>query len=516
VMKKAVAVLIPFMEAEKEAARLSNPELAQKKQQKVLLATVKGDVHDIGKNIVGVVLGCNNYEVIDMGVMVPCEKILAAAKEHNVDVIGLSGLITPSLDEMVHVARTMKKEGFQVPLLIGGATTSKVHTAVKIAPQYNKTIHVLDASKSVVTVSSLLGEDQGEYLKDIKETYTEIAEDYLANMKDRVYKNLNTVRDKRFKIDWNANPPVKKPNMVGTCSVDDFPLDVLASRIDWNPFFSVWQIRGRYPNRDYPKLFDCPHVGAEAKKVFDEANVMLKDIIATRAFKARGTVSIFAANAVGDDIAVYEDDNRKKQVGTFYGLRQQAEKETDDPYLCLSDFVAPVGAANDYVASLVVGVFGAEELCARYEAENDGYRSIMTKALADRLAEAFAEELHRMVRTQHWGYVAKELDETDDLLKMRYQGIRPAPGYPSQPDHTEMQTMWKLGDVEARCGVKLSEHNAMIPPASVSALVFTHSQSKYFAVGKIQKDQVQDYATRKGITLEEAERTLSSILAYDP
>lgn len=514
VMKKAVAILIPYMEAEKEAARLANGG-DSKGQQKVLLATVKGDVHDIGKNIVGVVLGCNNYEVIDLGVMCPCEKILAAAREHKVDIVGLSGLITPSLDEMVHVARTMRKQGFTVPLLIGGATTSKVHTAVKIQTQYPDTIHVLDASKSVVTVSSLLGGDSKEYLKEVHESYAEIAEDYLAGMKDRVYKSLAQSRAKRLTIDFNAKPPVKKPNTVGTITIDDYPLDKLVERIDWNPFFAVWQIRGRYPNRDYPKLFNCPHVGTEAKKLFEEAQEMLRDIVNTRMFKARGTVTLLPANSEGDDIVVYTDETRTKVAGTFFGLRQQADKDGDDPFLCLSDFVAPKGI-NDYAASMVVGVFGAEELCARYEAENDGYRSIMTKALADRLAEAFAEELHHLIRTEYWGYVPKEHSDTEDLLKMRYQGIRPAPGYPSQPDHTEMRTMWSVGDVEARCGVKLSEHNAMIPPASVSALVFTHAQSKYFAVGKIQKDQVTDYAKRKGITVEEAELTLSSVLAYDP
>jgi 5-methyltetrahydrofolate--homocysteine methyltransferase len=514
VMKKAVAVLIPFMEAEKAAARLANGG-ALKGQQKVLMATVKGDVHDIGKNIVGVVLGCNNYEVIDLGVMVSCEKILAAAREHDVDVIGLSGLITPSLDEMVHVARQMKKEGFTIPLLIGGATTSKVHTAVKIQPQYPDTIHVLDASKSVVTVSSLLGSEKGEYLKELHETYAEIAEDYLANMKDRVYKSLSQSRSKKLTIDFASKPPVKKPSTIGTVSIDDFPLEKLVERIDWNPFFAVWQLRGRYPNRDYPKLFNCPHVGAEAKRVFDEAQQMLKDIVTTRSFKARGTVTLLPANSNGDDIQVFSDESRSTVVGTLFGLRQQADKDGDEPFLCLSDFVAPK-ATPDYIASMVVGIFGAEELSARYEAENDGYRSIMTKALADRLAEAFAEELHHMIRTDYWGYVPKEHSDTEDLLKMRYQGIRPAPGYPSQPDHTEMRTMWAFGDVENRCGVKLSEHNAMIPPASVSALVFTHSQSKYFAVGKIQKDQVESYAQRKGITVEECEQHLSSILAYDP
>ena len=510
VMKKAVAVLIPYMELEKAS---SGPA---QKAGKVLLATVKGDVHDIGKNIVGVVLGCNNYEIIDLGVMVSCEKILQAAREHKVDIIGLSGLITPSLDEMVHVARTMKREGFTIPLMIGGATTSKMHTAVKIQPQFKDTIHVLDASKAVVVVSSLLSKDKLEFLGETQDSYREIAEDYLANMKDRVYKTLTFARDKKLAINWTARPPAPKPHTVGTITIDDFPLSQLAERIDWNPFFSVWQIRGRYPNRDYPRLFQCPHVGQEAKKLFDDAQTMLKDIITMRALRARGTVTLLPANSVGDDIEVYADEAKIKIAGTYRGLRQQAEKDVEEPYLCLSDFIAPKGVATDYIGSLVVGVFGVEELSNRYERENDGYRSIMAKAIGDRLAEAFAEELHRIVRTETWGYVAKETSETADLLRMQYQGIRPAPGYPSQPDHTEMDTMWTIGDVEARCGVRLSEHHAMIPPSSVSALIFAHSQSKYFAVGKVTKDQVVDYAKRKGKPLEEIELRLSSVLAYDP
>jgi len=366
-----------------------------------------------------------------------------------------------------------------------------------------------------VVVSSLLGKNKQEFLDEIYETYDEIREEYLDSQKDRVYKTLLQARALGPKIDWANKPPVRKPNKQGIITIDDFPLDQLVDRIDWNPFFQVWQIRGKYPNRDYPRLFDCPHVGSEAKKLFDEANDMLKDIVSTRQLKARGTVAIFPANAVGDDIQVYDDETRSTVRGTFHGLRQQAEKETEDSYMCLSDFIAPKGVADDYMASLVVGVFGAEELSARYEKDNDSYRSIMIKALADRLAEAFAEELHRIVRTDYWGFVVKEASETSDLLKLQYQGIRPAPGYPSQPDHTEKVTMWTIGDVEARCGVKLTESQSMHPAASVSALVFTHPQSKYFAVGKILKDQVQDYSTRKGETLEETERNLGSILAYD-
>nr|AGT02423.1 methionine synthase [Strigomonas culicis] len=513
VMKKAVAVLVPYMEAERAA--LEKGASGKAKSKKILMATVKGDVHDIGKNIVGVVLGCNSYEVIDIGVMVSCEKILAAAREHEVDVIGLSGLITPSLDEMVHVAKQMKKEGFTIPLMVGGATTSKQHTAVKILPHYAKTVHVLDASKSVVSVSNMLGHASQDFWEEVHETYEEIAEDYLSNLKDRTYKMLGASRDNALRIDFNTNPPPPRPRKLGNITISDYPLDKIASRIDWNPFFSVWQIRGTYPNRGYPKLFNCPTVGAEAKKLFDDAQSMMDDIIATRAFHARGVISLFPVNSVGDDIEVYADDTRSTVTGTFFGLRQQAEKERGEPYLCLSDFIAPKGTAPDYMGSLVVGIFGADEMVARYEKENDGYRSIMVKALADRFAEAFTEEMHREIRTEHWGFVEKETAETADLIQMQYQGIRPAPGYPSQPDHTEMSTMWRLGEVESRTGVRLSESHAMLPAASVSALIFAHPQSKYFAVGKIQRDQVEDYARRKGWAVEEAEQHLSPILAYD-
>lgn len=508
VMKKAVAVLTPYMEKEKTNAKSNG---------KVVIATVAGDVHDIGKNIVGVVLGCNSYEVIDLGVMVPGKDIIAAVKKHQPDVLGLSGLITPSLDEMVDVARSLKREGITIPLMIGGATTSKMHTAVKVQPHYKDTIHVVDASKSVVTVSSLLSANKEEFLSELSETYGEIREEYLANQKDRKYKTLAQARAKAAKIDWNAAPPVKRPAKIGRITIDDFPLEDLIERIDWNPFFHVWQIRGKYPNRDYPRLFNCPTVGEEAKKLFAEAESMLKDIVATRSLRARGTVCILPAQAVGDDIHVYEDEECTKLAGVYHGLRQQAEKDTDEPYMCLSDFVAPKDSGHkDFIGSLVVGVFGAEELAARYEKENDSYRAIMAKALADRLAEAFAEELHRIVRTETWGYIVKEGTTTEELLKLQYQGIRPAPGYPSQPDHTEKLTMWQIGDVQARCGVNLTESHSMTPAAAVSALMFTHPQSKYFAVGKICKDQVTEYAERKGMTVEQVERNLGSILAYDP
>lgn len=512
VMKRAVALLTPYLEKEKKESSVEGGS----KAKKVLLATVKGDVHDIGKNIVGVVLGCNGYEVIDLGVMVPCEKILAAAREHEVDIIGLSGLITPSLDEMVHVAKRMKEEGFTIPLMVGGATTSKQHTAVKIWNHYHRVVHVLDASRSVVAASCMLGESAEDYWDEMRELYDDIAHDYLSNLKDRVYEPLHRCRENRLSIDFTSDPPAPKPKRLGTITINDYSLEEIAARIDWNPFFSVWQLRGTYPNRGYPKLFNCPTVGEEAQRVFEDAQMMLKDILSTRAFSARAVISLHPANSVGDDIEVYADDTRSAKIATFFGLRQQAQKERGDPYMCLSDFIAPKETGiPDYIGMMAVGIFGADAMSARYEAENDGYRSIMVKALADRFAEAFTEEVHRLIRTDYWGYMPEESAETAELIQMQYQGIRPAPGYPSQPDHSEMGTMWKVGEVEERCGIKLSESFVMMPAAAVSALVFAHPQSKYFAVGKLQKDQVEDYAQRKGWSLEEAERRLGNCLAYE-
>jgi 5-methyltetrahydrofolate--homocysteine methyltransferase len=531
VMKKAVAVLIPFMEREKAAAAAAaiaaggptDAAPASRSAGRVLLATVKGDVHDIGKNIVGVVLGCNNYEVTDMGVMQSCEAILSKARELKADIIGLSGLITPSLDEMVHVAKTMRREGFTVPLLIGGATTSKMHTAVKIQPMYPKAIHVLDASKSVVVSSTLLGQEQAEFLRDIGEEYKEMREEYAAGQRDAPYLTLAAARERRMRIDWAATPPAPAPTFIGTRSVE-MDLDTISKTIDWNPFFAVWQLRGKYPNRDYPKLFNCPQVGAEAKKLFDEAQALLAEIIQTRQMKARGTVTMLPANSDGDDIVVYKDETRTAVAGRFHGLRQQAEKDDlDEPYFCLSDFVAPATAAagaaagaplRDYVGLMAVGIFGAEEMVARYEAENDAYRGIMVKALADRLAESFAEALHLRVRTELWGYAKAEDLTAKGLHQLNYEGIRPAPGYPAQPDHTEKKTMWAIGEIEQRCGLRLTETQAMYPAAAVSAVLIAHPRSRYFAVGKVQQDQVADYARRKGITVDEAERILSSNLAY--
>eukprot|EP01012_Entosiphon_sulcatum_P018553 TRINITY_DN2328_c0_g1_i1.p1 TRINITY_DN2328_c0_g1~~TRINITY_DN2328_c0_g1_i1.p1 ORF type:complete len:1257 (-),score=304.91 TRINITY_DN2328_c0_g1_i1:433-3879(-) len=515
VMKKAVAVLLPYLEAEKAQA-IAEGKVEDKESGKVLLATVKGDVHDIGKNIVGVVLGCNNYQVTDMGVMVPCEKILDKAIEIGADVIGLSGLITPSLDEMVTVAREMARRGMTTPLLIGGATTSKMHTAVKIHPHYKHgVVHVLDASKSVVVVSSLLGENKRDFLEEVDESYEELRHEHLAGLKERKYLTLADARAKALKIDFAAQPPAKRPSFLGEKALIDYSLTKCRERIDWNPFFSVWQLRGKYPNRGYPKLFNDEAVGAEAKKLYGDAQAMLDDIIANKRLTAKGVVGFYPANAVGDDIEVYEDDTRQTVRARFHGLRQQALKENpNEPYLSLSDFVAPKGH-SDYIGLFAVAVFGAEEGCKKYEQDHDDYSSILLKALADRLAEAFAESLHEEIRRELWGYQKEESLNTEAMIKQQYQGIRPAPGYPSQPDHWEKDTMWKLSRIEELSGIQLSESHSMLPAAATCALVFAHPSSKYFAVGKITKDQVEDYAARKTAAVESVERSLGSILGYD-
>ncbi|XP_033624581.1 methionine synthase-like isoform X1 [Asterias rubens] len=527
VMKKAVGHLIPFMEKEKELAKQKIKEetgkdvLQDSYSGTVVVATVKGDVHDIGKNIVAVVLGCNNYRVIDLGVMTPCDKILQTAIEAKADIVGLSGLITPSLDEMIHVAKEMERLGFKLPLLIGGATTSKTHTAVKIAPCYSApTIHVLDASKSVVVCSSLMDKDQIEdFSDDIKEEYEEIREDHYDSLKDRRYLSLEEARKKKCAIDWKTEPAPVTPAFIGTKSFKDYDLNRLVPYIDWKPFFDVWQLRGKYPNRGYPKIFKDKTVGEEARKVFNDAQAMLDKIINQRLLQASGVVCIYPAYSVEDDIYVF-----KEEIGIgdpkaiFYGLRQQAEKDSgsNEPYMNLSDFIAPrESGVNDYIGAFAVSAgFGSKDLCEKYEKEYDDYSIIMVKALADRLAEAFAEELHERLRKEFWGYGNEELLETQDLLKIKYEGIRPAPGYPSQPDHTEKKTMWDLMEVETNCGIHLTESLAMEPAASVSGLYFAHPKSSYFAVGKITKDQVEDYASRKQMEVSEVERWLGPNLAY--
>ncbi|KAJ2729414.1 hypothetical protein H4S00_000485 [Coemansia sp. D1744] len=524
VMKKAVAHLIPFMDAE----RLANIELMGATEDDniyngtMVIATVKGDVHDIGKNIVGVVLGCNNYRVVDLGVMTPCEKIIEAAIREKADVIGLSGLITPSLDEMIHVAKELERAGMKIPLLIGGATTSKTHTAVKIAPRYQApAIHVLDASRTVVVVSNLLDKElRDDFIAEVNEEYEEVRDDHYDSLKDRKYLSLPESRKKGLHIQWSLPenlPP--KPNTVGHKVYEDIDLNQLLPYIDWNPFFQVWQLRGKYPNRGYPKLFNDATVGQEAHRLFDEAQVMLRDLINKRKIRASAIVSILPANSRGDDIVVYADESRTEEAGVYYGLRQQAEKdkESSDAYLCLSDFIAPSATGiPDYIGSIAASAgFGVDELAAKYEADNDDYSAIMVKALADRLAEALTEKLHQDMRREMWGFAPNESLDTQDLLSIKYQGIRPAPGYPSQPDHAEKTTMWKLGNITEATGIELTDSLMMHPGASVCALVFAHPKSSYFAVGKVTNEQIVDYAARKGTTVDAVETWLRPILSYD-
>ena len=490
---------------------------------KVLLATVKGDVHDIGTNIVAVVLGCNNYKVYDIGVMCSCEKILEKAKEYDVDVIGLSGLITPSLDEMVVVAKEMSKAGFKQPLLIGGATTSKMHTAVKISPNYfsmeHPVIHVLDASRSVTVVSSLLSELKGEYVQDIMEEYDEMREDYYAGLEDRYFLDYDKAKAAKKNIDFDAIPPAPQPRKLGNTVIDTVSLEDVVPYMDWNPFFQTWELRGRYPNRGYPKIFKDEAVGGEAKKLFDDAQAMLKEIIADKSMQLKGVVGLYAANRSedGEDVHLYESEEDReadKRLATYCMLRQQAEKESDEPYLSQADFIAPRGY-KDHLGMFAVSCFGCGALVEKYEADNDDYSKIMAQALADRFVEAFAEYLHRVIRTDMWGYAPDEQLDEADLLKIKYDGIRPAPGYPSQPDHTEKQTMWNVIKCHELAGIELSESLSMMPAASVSALVFAHPESQYFAVGQIGKDQVTSYAERKKMDLSPCERWLSPILNYE-
>uniref|UniRef100_A0A8C2DN58 Methionine synthase n=1 Tax=Cyprinus carpio TaxID=7962 RepID=A0A8C2DN58_CYPCA len=508
VMKKAVGHLIPFMEKEREQmmSASGSTEEVDPYQGTVLLATVKGDVHDIGKNIVGVVLGCNNFRVIDLGVMIPCDRILREAVQNKADIIGLSGLITPSLDEMIHVAKEMERLGLKTPLLIGGATTSKYDT------------HSVDFH----LCSQLLDEGiREDYFEEIQEEYEDIRQDHYDSLKDRRFLSLSRAREKGLHIDWLSQPRPVRPQFLGTHVFDTYDLRKLLDFIDWKPFFDVWQLRGKYPNRGYPKIFNDKTVGEEARRVHDEALKLLNRLIDSRGLQARGLVGFWAAQSDGDDIHLYADDvtaQNTTPVATFYGLRQQAEKDSasSEPYLCLSDFVAPRGSGvQDYVGLFAVSVFGAEELCQKFEQQGDDYSSIMVKALADRLAEAFAEELHARVRRDLWGYSCKEDLPASDLHRLRYEGIRPAAGYPSQPDHTEKHTMWKLADIQEKTGIALTESLAMTPAASVSGLYFSNPKSCYFAVGKITKEQVEDYAHRKQMEVAEVERWLGPILGYD-
>ncbi|MCC6865105.1 MAG: methionine synthase [Ignavibacteria bacterium] len=506
VMKKSVAYLTPFIEKEKASG-------ASNINGRILLATVKGDVHDIGKNIVGVVLGCNNYEVIDLGVMVPADKILDTAIEKNVDMIGLSGLITPSLDEMVHVAKEMERRGFKVPLLIGGATTSKIHAAVKIAPNYtNPTVHVLDASRSVTVAGSLMNKENREnYIHSVKQEYDRMRISHKGRKDEKKYLTINEARNRKFKTDWKTLN-ITKPVFTGNKVFSNFPLERIREKIDWTPFFLLWEMKGKYP-----AIFNDKNSGSEAKKLFDEANKLLDEIISNKWLSANAVIGLYPANAAGDDIELYVNDKRKDNLAVLHTLRQQAEKTNNDPYYALSDFIAPKESAlNDYIGCFAVTTgIGIEALLEKFAKENDDYSSIMTKALADRLAEAFAELMHEMVRKELWGY-AKDENLTDtDIIAEKYLGIRPAPGYPAQPDHTEKQIIFDLLEAEDKAGIKLTESYAMYPASSVSGLYFSHPGSKYFNVGKLNRDQITEYAKRKNMSVEEIERWLAPIIGYE-
>ena len=502
VMKKAVAHLTPYMEAEKAALEAAGHVV--KAQGKIVLATVKGDVHDIGKNIVGVVLACNNYEVIDMGVMVSSEKILERAKAEKADMIGLSGLITPSLDEMVHVAKEMERQGFTLPLLVGGATTSRAHTAVKIAPHYSQpVVHVLDASRAVGVTTSLLSEDgKDEFGAQHRAEYEALRKAHAAPKQSVV--SLETARQRRTPITWRAED-LAVPDTIGVRVLDQFPLEMLREFIDWSPFFHTWGMKGIYP-----RILDHPEQGAEAGKIFADGNALLDRIIAENLITARGGYGLFPANSIGDDVEL-EDGTR------FHFLRQQANREGSEPCRSLADFIAPqeTGLKDSIGAFAVTSGIGLKELCDGFRAANDDYNAIMAEALADRLAEAFAECLHKMVRDE-WGYGRTEGLTPAELIQESYRGIRPAPGYPACPDHTEKGTIWSLLDAETNTGIKLTESFAMWPGSSVSGLYFAHPESRYFSLGKIDRDQVADYATRKGMKVAEVERWLGQNLNYDP
>lgn len=509
VMKKAVAHLTPFMEAEKASMAAAGHVI--KAQGKILLATVKGDVHDIGKNIVGVVLACNNFEVIDMGVMVPCEKILERAKTEKADVIGLSGLITPSLDEMVHVAREMERQGFKLPLLIGGATTTRAHTAIKIAPHYSEpVVHVLDASRAVPVTTSLLSDDgKDAFVTQHRAEYEAVRKSHSAPRQKVVA--LETARARRTPIEWRAED-LPTPKITGVRVLDNFPLAELRDFIDWSPFFHAWGMKGIYP-----RILEHEEQGAQARQVFAEGNALLDRIIEKNLITARGVYGLFPANAVGDDVELYTDATRGKVLGRFHFLRQQSNREGNEPCRSLSDFIAPkeTGLPDHIGAFAVTSGIGLKELCDRFRAEHDDYNAIMAEALADRLAEAFAECLHKRVRDE-WGYGCEEGLSNADLIQEKYRGIRPAAGYPACPDHTEKGPLWHLLDVQANTEIQITESFAMWPGSSVSGLYFAHPESRYFSLGKIDRDQVADYHERKGMSIAEVERWLGPNLNYDP
>ncbi|PJJ80273.1 methionine synthase [Mucilaginibacter auburnensis] len=507
VMKKAVAYLLPFIEAEKAKGGGGQRSSAGK----ILMATVKGDVHDIGKNIVGVVLACNNFEIIDLGVMVPAQRIIEEAKKQEVDIIGLSGLITPSLDEMVHFAKEMERNGFTIPLIIGGATTSRIHAAVKVAPNYSgAAIHVLDASRSVTVCSNLMNKDtRDSYIQGIKDEYAKAREAHANKRSDKRFVSLADARAQKFQIDVTKVAPA--PSFTGTKVFEAYPLAELVPYIDWTPFFHTWELRG-----SYPKIFEDKFVGDEAKKLFDDAQAMLKQVVDENLLQANGVIGFWPANAVGDDIELYTDETRTQVLSRIHTLRQQAEKPQGEPYYALSDFIATKeSGVPDYFGGFAVTTgLGCDELVAKYEKDHDDYNSIMAKAIADRLAEAFAEKMHELVRKEYWGYAKDETLSNQDLIKEEYVGIRPAPGYPACPEHTEKITLFNLLKAEDNAHMHLTESLAMMPAASVSGFYFSHPQSRYFGLNKISKDQIEDYAKRKVMSVETVERWLGPNLNY--
>ncbi len=508
VMKKSVAYLTPFLEEEKKQSGTAGKPAA-----KVLMATVKGDVHDIGKNIVGVVLACNNYEIVDLGVMVPTEKIIEAAKREQVDIVGLSGLITPSLDEMVHVAREMQHEGMSLPLLIGGATTSRIHTAVKIDPVYEgPVVHVLDASRSVPVASELISaETRDRFKTNIKKEYAALRKDHESRQQEKSYIPLAAARQNRVAIDW-TNHPIATPSFLGTKVFQHYPLEEIRKYIDWTPFFQTWMLYGRYPG-----ILQDEKVGEEARKLFQDAQSMLDEIVKEKSLQAAGVIGFYAAGATPtDDVTLFTDERRSQPLSTLHFLRQQNKKAQNLPNFSLSDFVAPIDSGRkDYVGMFAVTAgIGLEKLVEKYKAQHDDYSEIMAKALADRLAEAFAELMHERVRREYWGYAKDEHLDAEQLIKEEYQGIRPAPGYPACPDHTEKKTLFALLDVEARAGIQLTESYAMYPASSVSGYYFASPEAKYYGLGKIDRDQVSEYAQRKGMDIKEVEKWLAPVLAY--
>ncbi len=508
VMKKAVAVLTPYLEEEKRRSGQVGKPAAR-----ILMATVKGDVHDIGKNIVGVVLSCNNYEVVDLGVMVPSEKIIEAAKREKVDIIGLSGLITPSLDEMVHVAKEMQHEKMTLPLLIGGATTSRIHTAVKIDPVYDgPVVHVLDASRSVPVATELINEQtRGGFKVKVKQEYVQLRKDHESRQQEKNYISLIEARKNKVAIDWQAFAPVK-PEFLGRKSFLNYPLEEIRKYIDWTPFFQTWMLFGRFP-----EILKDDKVGAEAKKLYDDAQAMLDQIIVGRKLTANGVIAFYPAQATDtDDVTLYRDKDLREKLVDLHFLRQQNKKAQGLPNFCLADLIAPASSGKkDYIGMFAVSAGGGiEKLIEKYKAAQDDYSEIMVKALADRMAEAFAELMHEKVRKEFWGYANAEHLSMEDVIKEKYQGIRPAPGYPACPDHTEKKTIFDLLDAEKEAGIKLTESFAMFPASSVSGYYFSNPESKYFGLGKIERDQVKEYAQRKGMSVEVIEKWLSPNLAY--